>query len=84
MQPKWSRRLDLALGHAVCVANGADVAGGFVTGIANDGHYTVQADDCVKLRGVYRECLCLKWQVGSSLGAASASVSSDAGLDDER
>ena len=28
--------------------------------------------------------LCLKWQVGSSLGAAAASVSSDASVDDER
>ena len=74
----------MAVGHAVWVANGAEVAGGFVRAVDNDGHYTVQTDDGVKLCGVRRESLCLKWQVGSSLGAAAASVSSDASVDDER
>ena len=85
MQPKWFRRLDVAVGHAVWVANGTEVAGGFVMGIDNDGHYTVQTDACVEVRGVRRNCLCLKWQVGSSLCAAAASVpSSDARVDNER
>ena len=84
MQPKWFWRLDVAVGHAVWVANGTEVAGGFVAGIDNDGHYTVQTDGCVKHRGVRRECRCLEWQLGSSLGAAAASVPSDASVDDER
>ena len=83
-QPKWFRRLDVAVGHAVWVTNGVEVAGGFVRVVDNDGHCTVQTDDGAKLGGVRRESLCLKWQVGSSLGAAAASVSSDASVDDER
>ena len=84
MQPKWFRCLDVAVGHAVWVANYAEVAGGFVLADDNDGRYTVQTNDGVELCAVRRKSLCLKWQVGSSLGAAAASVSSDASVDDER
>ena len=35
MQPKWFRRLDVAVGHAVWVAGGAQVSGGFVRAIDN-------------------------------------------------
>jgi hypothetical protein len=74
MQPKWFRRLDVAVGHAVWVADGAKVIGGFVHAIDNDGHYTVKPDTGTLLFGVRRETLCLKWQVGSSLGAAAAAT----------
>ena len=60
MQPKWFRRLDVAVGHAVWVADGVQVSGGFVRAIGNDGHYTVQPDTGATLRGVHRETLCLK------------------------
>ena len=54
--------------------------------VDNDGHYTVQSDGGAELCGVRRESLCLKWQVGSSPGAAAASVSPDVDVDgdDER
>ena len=74
MQPKWFRRLDVAVGHAVWVADGAKVIGGLVHAIDNDGHYTVKPDTGALLFGVRRETLCLKWQVGSSLGAAAAAT----------
>ena len=84
MQPKWSRRLDVVVGHAVWVADGVQVFGGFVRAVDNDGHYTIHSDAGAMLCGVRRESLCLKWQLGSSPGAAAASVSPDAGVDDER
>ena len=64
MQPKWFRRLDVAVGYAVWVAEGVTVKGGFVRAIDNDGHYTVSSDAGASLCGVRRENLCLKWQVG--------------------
>ena len=75
MQPKWFRRLDVAVGHAVWVAGGVQVSGGFVRAVDNDGHYTIQSDAGAMLCGVRRGSLCLKWQVGSNPGAAAASVS---------
>ena len=54
-QPKWFRRLDVAVGHAVWVADGVQVYGGFVRAIDNDGHCTVQPDAGATLRGVRRE-----------------------------
>ena len=85
MQPKWFRRLDVAVGHAVWVADGVQVPGGFVRAIDNDGHYTAQSDAAgAALRDVRRENLCLKWQVGSNLGAAAAAVSPDVDVDDGR
>ena len=74
MQPKWFRRLDVAVGHAVWVADGAKVIGGLVHAIDNDGHYTVKPDTGALLFGVRRETLCLKWQVGSTPGAAAAAT----------
>ena len=81
MQPKWFRRLDVAVGHAVWVVDGLKVAGGFVRAIDNDGHYTVKSDAGASLCGVRRENLCLKWQVGSNPGAAAAAASSGADVD---
>ena len=60
MQPKWFRRLDVAVGHAAWVAEGVTVHGGFVRVIDNDGHYTVKSDAGASLCGVRRESLCLK------------------------
>ena len=60
MQPKWFRRLDVAVGHAVWVADGTQVSGGLVRAIDNDGHYAVQSDAGASLCGVRRENLCLK------------------------
>ena len=70
MQPKWFRRLDVAVGHAVWVANGSEVAGEFVRAVDNDGHYTVQTDGGVELCGMRRESLSLKKEnVGGSTHA---------------
>ena len=55
------------MGHAVWVANGAEVAGGFARAVDNDGHYTVQSDDGAELCGVRRESLCLKSEVAGGL-----------------
>ena len=50
MQPKWFWRLDVAVGNAVWVANGADVADGIVRAVDNDGHCTVKTE-VVKAQG---------------------------------
>ena len=74
MQPKWFRRLDVAVGHAVWVTDGDKVYGGFVRVIDNDGHCTVVSDAGAPLSGVRRENLCLKWQVDPNPGAAAAAA----------
>ena len=84
MQPKWFRRLDVAVGHAVWMSEGEEVYGGFVRAIDNDGHYTVKSDAGASLSGIRRENLCLKWQVGSNPGAAAAAASLGTDMDDDR
>ena len=48
MQPKWFRRLDVAVGHAVWMADGTRVSGGFVRAIDNDGttQYCLTLETC--------------------------------------
>ena len=60
MQPKWFRRLDLAVGHVVWAVENEVVRGGKVLTIDNDGRYDVMADEGSTLRGVAREKLCLR------------------------
>lgn len=79
MQPKWFRRLDVAVGHAVWACSENGTVGGMVAKIDDDGHYQVHADNGCVLRGVRREHLCLKWQVGGVLGPAAAASQREGG-----
>ena len=74
MQPKWFRRLDLAVGHVVWAVDNDAVRGGKVSTIDNDGRYDVVTDEGFTLSGVAREKLCLKWQPAVRLTAPAAAV----------
>ena len=54
MQPKWFRRLAVAVGHLVWVHRDGEVAGGTVRTIDNDGHYTVTTRSGTVMVGVRR------------------------------
>ena len=66
MQPKWSQRPDVAVGHAVW-AVGETVVCGTVRAIDGDGHYTVAIDGGGMMTPVYRQNICFKWQVGADV-----------------
>ena len=82
MQPKWFQRLGVAVGHAVW-AVGETVVGGTVRAIDGDGHYMVAVDGGGVMTPVYRQNICLKWQVGADVRvpamAAPGGLSSDDG-----
>ena len=82
MQPKWFRRLDLAVGHVVWAVQDEVEWGGKVAAIDNDGRYDIVTDGGVDLRGIARERLCLKWQPGVNLAAPAAAASRDGVLAD--
>ena len=56
MQPKWFRRLDLAVGHVVWAVDNDVVRGGKVLMIDNDDRYNVVTDEGSTLSAV-RSCL---------------------------
>ena len=66
MQPKWFQQLDVAVGHVVW-AVGETVVGGTVQTADDDGHYTVAVDGGGTMASVYRQNICLKWQVGADV-----------------
>ena len=66
MQPKWFQRFDVAVGHVVW-AVGETVVGGTVQAIDDDGHCTVAIAGGGMVTSVYRQNICLKWQVGASV-----------------
>ena len=66
MQPEWFQRFDVAVGHVVW-AVGETVVGGTVQAIDDDGHYTVAIGGGGMVTSVYRQSICLKWQVGASV-----------------
>jgi hypothetical protein len=72
MQPKWFRRLDVAIGHLVWVQRDGDGAGGTVRAIDTDGDYTVATRGGTVMVGVRRAELCLKWQVGAVTSETAA------------
>ena len=67
MQAKWFQRLNVTEGHAVWTVGNTDVVGGAVTAIDDDGHYTVAVDGGGTMPSVYRQNVCLKWQVGADM-----------------
>ena len=82
MQPKWFRRLGLAVGHVVWAVENGVVRGGKAQTIDNDGRYDVVTDEGSTLRGVAREKLCLRWQPGASPVAPAAAASQGGGTPD--